>query len=286
MTNIEEITGYFQSFDEKEIFYRKWVPKENPKKIVFVGIHGGAVNSKNMKHPGEHFSKKGYPFYAQDRRGHGNCDKKEVGYVKDYNFYIKDNISFVDFIRKEEKPDKIVLIGHSNGGGIAIATALYDKKIVDTLVLSAPTLRLFGNNFVMLIKAILAGIVGTLIPKLNIPHGIKPEELCWDQEVIKERYADPLYWPKVASARWAREIFRFARYSRKNFSKLDIPALFLIAGDDKIVDSKATLKFFSKIKDKPGMKLNYYEGYLHEIFNEEHEKRNKIFKDIEEYLKI
>ncbi|MHA1442890.1 MAG: alpha/beta hydrolase, partial [Candidatus Heimdallarchaeota archaeon] len=79
MVEIEEKTDFFNSFDEKKLFYRKWVPKANSKKIVFVGFHGGAVNSKNMKHPGEYFSKKGYPFYALDQRGHGNCEKNDIG---------------------------------------------------------------------------------------------------------------------------------------------------------------------------------------------------------------
>ncbi|HUU88177.1 MAG TPA: alpha/beta fold hydrolase [Candidatus Glassbacteria bacterium] len=285
MTDFEEITGYFQSFDEKELFYRKWVPKDNPKKIVFIGYHGGAVNSKNMKHPGEHFSKKGYPFYALDQRGHGNCDKKDMGYVKNYHYYIKDIVSFVEFVKKKEKSDKIVLVGHSNGGGLVVATAIKHKNVADYLILSAPTIRLYGNKFGLFIQEILAYSLGTILPRMKIAHGIKPEELCRDQEVLKERSADPYYWEK-GTLRWVRTIFRFSRFNRKNFSKLEIPALFMVPEDDKIVDPETTLKLFPKIKDKPGMQLNYYKGHLHELFNEDLDKRNKIFKDIEEYLKI
>ncbi|MHA1126831.1 MAG: alpha/beta fold hydrolase [Candidatus Heimdallarchaeota archaeon] len=285
MTNIEEITGYFQSFDDKELFYRKWVPKENPKKIVFAAFHGGAVNSKNMKHPGEYFSSKGYPFYALDQRGHGNCTEKDKGYVKNYHYYVKDIVSFAEFVKKEEKADKIVLVGHSNGGGHVVVTAIKHKDVADYLILSAPTLKLFGSKFLLFIQEMLAYTLGTILPRLKFPHGIKPEELVRDQEVLKERPNDPFYWNK-GTLRWVRSIFRFSKFARRNFAKLETPALFLVPGEDKIVDAETTMKKFPLIKDKPGMKLNYYEGYLHEVFNEEHEKRNKIFKDIEDYLKL
>ena len=285
MSKFNEMTGYFKSFDEKEFFYRKWVPKENSKKLVFVALHGGAVHSTNMKHPGEYFSNKGYLFYALDRRGHGNCEKKDIGYVKNYDYYVKDIVAFIDFIKAEEKPDKVVLIGHSNGGGLAITTAIKHKNIVNNLVLSAPTIRLLGNRFTLFIQEILAYVLGTFIPKMKFPHGIKPEELCRDEEVLKERLADPLYWSK-GSLRWIRSIFRFSKFNRRNFSKLNTPALFLIPEYDCIVDSKTTLKFFPLIKEKPGMKLNYYTEHLHELFNETPEKRKKIFEDIEEYLNL
>ncbi|MHA1504965.1 MAG: alpha/beta fold hydrolase [Candidatus Heimdallarchaeota archaeon] len=285
MVEIEEKTDFFKSFDEKKLFYRKWVPKANSKKIVFVGFHGGAVNSKNMKHPGEYFSKKGYPFYALDQRGHGNCEKNDIGYVKNYQTYEKDVIAFTEFAKKEEKAEKIVLVGHSNGGGIVISTAIKHKDVADYLILSAPTLRLYGNKFGIFVQEMLAYSLGTILPKLKFPHGIKPEDLVRDKKVLKERAADPYYWDK-GTLRWVRSIFRFSKFSRRNFAKLETPALFMVPGEDKIVDAETTLKLFPKIKDKPGMKLNYYEGYLHELFNEAPDKKEKIFKDIGDYLKL
>ncbi|MHA1188160.1 MAG: alpha/beta fold hydrolase, partial [Candidatus Heimdallarchaeota archaeon] len=244
-----------------------------------------AVNSKNMKHPGEYFSKKGYPFYALDQRGHGNCEKNDIGYVKNYQTYEKDVVAFTEFAKKEEKAEKIVLVGHSNGGGIVISTAIKHKDVADYLILSAPTLRLYGNKFGIFVQEMLAYSLGTILPKLKFPHGIKPEDLVRDKKVLKERAADPYYWDK-GTLRWVRSIFRFSKFNRRNFAKLETPALFMVPGEDKIVDAETTLKLFPKIKDKPGMKLNYYEGYLHELFNEAPDKKEKIFKDIEDYLKL
>ena len=97
-----------------------------------------------MKHPGEYYAKKGYSFFAYDRRGHGVCDEKDTGYVRDFSYFIKDNIEFVKFLKKEENPDEVIMIGHSNGGGIALATVLYDNTIVDRMVLFESQLKRDG----------------------------------------------------------------------------------------------------------------------------------------------
>ena len=46
------------------------------------------------------------------------------------------------------------------------------------------------------------------------------------------------------------------------------------------------MKKFETIDQKDKMKLNIYEDYWHELFNELPEKRVKVFQDVEEFIEL
>ncbi|MHA1557043.1 MAG: hypothetical protein ACTSPM_08940 [Candidatus Heimdallarchaeota archaeon] len=46
------------------------------------------------------------------------------------------------------------------------------------------------------------------------------------------------------------------------------------------------MKKFETIEQKSKMKLNIYEDYWHEVFNELPENREKVFQDIEEFISL
>lgn len=288
MLEITEQNGYFQSFDELEIYYHSWLPiesKQGETKAVFVGIHGGETHSQVMKTVAEHFSSKGYPFYAFDRRGHGHCEKKQRMYVKDYNYVVEDIRAFINFVKEKEEAKNIYLIAHSNGGAYAIIAATRFPEIIDKIILSSPSIKLVGNSFALFIQKTSINLLGTIAPKMTLPTVIKPEELVKDSDILENRLRDELIYRRFTS-RWGRELIRFQKDVDKNIHHLEVPTLFMIGTDDRIVDSYYTMKKFETIVQKDKMKLNVYEGYWHELFNELPENREKVFQDIEDFLKL
>ncbi len=288
MSEINEQSGYFQSFDKLEMYYHSWLPPESEvdkTKAVFVGIHGGETHAQIMRTVAEYFSSKGYPFYAFDRRGHGHCEKKKRMYVKDYNYVVEDIKTFINFVKEKEEAKKIYLVGHSNGGAYAIIAATRFPEIIDKLILSSPSIKLVGNAFAMFIQKTAVRLLGTIAPKMTLPTVIKPKELVRDSEILDNRLHDELIYRRFTS-RWGRELLRFQKDADKNIHRLDVPTLFLIGTDDRIVDSFYTMKKFETIEQKSKMKLNIYEDYWHEVFNELPENRDKVFQDIEEFIKL
>ena len=282
--NVEH--GYFDAFDKLKIFYRNWNPvKKNNEKAIFIGVHGGEVHSGNLKYVAEYFSDKGYPFYALDRRGHGNCDVKSRMYVKDYNLYIKDIETFIKFAKEKEKAEKVYLVAHSNGGGQSIIVATRFPELIDKMILSAPSLKIYGTRLEVVLMKIMAQSIGTILPKFTIKSTIKPKEIIRDKTALEERFNDELINRKF-SARWVREIFRFQNDAKKNIHKLKVPTLFIVGTGDRLVDSYFTMEKFETIEQKDKMKLNVYEGYWHELYNEKQENRMRIFQDIEEFIKL
>ncbi len=288
MVEITEQNGYFQTFDSMEMYYHCWLPTESEEKktkAVFVGIHGGETHAQILRTVAEYFSSKGYPFYAFDRRGHGHCEKNDRMYVKDYNYVVEDIKAFINFVKEKEEAEKIYLIAHSNGGAYAIIAATRFPEIIDKLILSSPSIKLVGNDFAMFIQKTAVSFLGTIAPKLTLPTVIKPEELVKDSDILENRFRDELIYRRFTS-RWGRELIRFQKDADKNIHRLDVPTLFLIGTDDRIVDSYYTMKKFETIDQKDKMKLNIYEDYWHELFNELPEKRVKVFQDVEEFIEL
>jgi pimeloyl-ACP methyl ester carboxylesterase len=79
-----------------------------------------------------------------DKRGAGGW-KPEFGRAEDFRFkdYVDDAIALVDHLRAGGKFSKIVLVGHSEGGLVAILTAA--RVPVDRLVLLATAARKQGD---------------------------------------------------------------------------------------------------------------------------------------------
>lgn len=284
MSELEERIGSFTSFDGQELFYRVWYPLQDKKKEIFIGVHGASVHSSNMINPGVFFAKKGYAFFIFDRRGHGHNEKKNKGHVKNYKHFIYDIESFILFLKEKEKPDKIYLIDHSNGGSLAIIYGIKYPIKINTIIVSNPSIKVVMKESKLFFTRLASRIIGTILPRIKIKHGfIKPEELVRDEVILKARLNDPLYVHKN-SARWVRDFFKFQCYLEKNIEKLSVPTLFLLGSNDKIVNYNHTIKTFQKIERKNIMTLTVYKEHLHELFNESEERRLKIFRDIERFI--
>ncbi len=63
--------------------------------------------------------------------------------------------------------------------------------------------------------------------------------------------------------------------------EISLPALFLVAGDDRVVDAAATREVFRRLgsEDK---RLLTYDGYFHEVLNEV--GRDQVLDDLRGWL--
>ncbi|MHA1123679.1 MAG: alpha/beta fold hydrolase [Candidatus Heimdallarchaeota archaeon] len=285
MSNFAEESDYFDSYDGLKLFYRAWKPTKVKENYIFVGIHGACVHSSNMQNLGEFFANKGFPVFVYDRRSFGHCDEKMRGYIDSYKTYVKDTISFIKFLKEKDKPKKIFLVGHSNGGTVSSIVAAENLDLVDSLVLSAPAYRLKSKDLFSPLRKPLALVLGTIFPKMKTPNFLKPEELARDPEIANIREEDPMYVSKI-TARWVREMFSCQKQAINSIQQVSIPTLFLIPGNDMEISSKFSLKLFDKLKDKENMKLKYYKDNYHENFNDLPESRLIVFNDISEFLKL
>jgi pimeloyl-ACP methyl ester carboxylesterase len=125
-----------------------------------------------------------------DKRGAGGW-KGEFGKPEDFRFkdYVEDASALVNYLRASGKFSKVILIGHSEGGLVAILTA--QKQTIDRLVLLATAARKQGDllkaqlekklspeNYAPIAKAIDAIMAGQIVDPppqgLAIPPAMQP----------------------------------------------------------------------------------------------------------------
>ncbi|MEJ7694400.1 alpha/beta fold hydrolase [Daejeonella sp.] len=132
---------FFTARDNKRIFAYKF-PKQSDNTIIL--IHGvGSSASKYNKTAGLLQEATQAKIYAIDLRGHGQSEGNsgDVDYI---NQYVDDLADIIRIIRKERPKGKIIIAGHSMGGGIALRYAMakqYEQP--DGFLLFAP---LIGHN--------------------------------------------------------------------------------------------------------------------------------------------
>ncbi|HMY84228.1 MAG: alpha/beta hydrolase [Saprospiraceae bacterium] len=106
----------------------------NPPIIYLHGGPGGYVHSAIIKQMDE-VAKKGYDVYLYDQIGSGLSDR--LSRPKDYSFERHLN-DLKEIINSHIMSDKVILLGHSFGGILAVHFAARFPNSIDRLILSSP----------------------------------------------------------------------------------------------------------------------------------------------------
>jgi len=112
----------FTARDGTRLAYRAYLPSLSaPPPTVAVLIHGSGGSSVNMNVLGRALAAAGTPAYAPDIRGQGLSGRRgDVDYIGQQEDDLAD---FVALIRKRYPRARLVLAGHSSGGGFALRVA-------------------------------------------------------------------------------------------------------------------------------------------------------------------
>jgi uncharacterized protein len=151
--------------------------------------NGPQVKPATLKKLAEQLAARKIATLRYDKRGAGGW-KPEFGRPEDFRFkdYVDDAAALVNYLRSSEKFSKVILVGHSEGGLVAILTAR--RVPVDRLVLLATAARRQGDLLkaqlektiapdafkpvAAAIDAIMAGQIVDPPPGLSIPPSMQP----------------------------------------------------------------------------------------------------------------
>jgi alpha-beta hydrolase superfamily lysophospholipase len=152
--------------------------------------NGPQVKPATLKKLAEQLAAHGIATLRYDKRGAGGW-KPEFGRPEDFRFkdYVDDATALVGYLRNSRKFSRVVVVGHSEGGLVAILTAR--RVPVDRLVLLVTAARRQGDllkaqlektlppetrePFVKAIDAIMAGqIVDPPPPGMPMPPAMQP----------------------------------------------------------------------------------------------------------------
>ena len=259
--------------DGTQLFARSRIPRDSPIAHILI-YHGYGEHLGRYAEVMEWFSEAGWASWAVDFRGHGRSTGHRA-YVERYDHYLQDAKALVDHVEKTNTGSlPVFLIGHSQGGLIALRSIQEGVGTFNGAVLSAPAMRVAieANP----VKVAAGKVLSRILPKLNLPPEIPNDYLCRDEERVALYSSDPLV-NHCVNCRWFTEFLKAQDTGFLKASSVGLPTLVLHPTADGIISPDSVKELYSKL-GSADKELAVLEGYYHEPFNEP--ERREVFDSV------
>jgi alpha-beta hydrolase superfamily lysophospholipase len=253
--------GFLHASDGVRLYWQRYAPP-SPRATVAV-LHGGGDHSGRYPGITSALVRAGLAVALVDFRGHGQSDGRRW-HVDGFGEYLSDLDTFMAEVRAGAPRQKVFLVGHSQGGHIAALWGLSPGRGVAGVVLSSPYLQLAMKPPV--VKVFVSLLVGKVLPFLPVKVGLDLADLTSDQEMQRWTARDPLYG-LATTPRWFTESTKMQKEVRQRATEFSYPLLVLVGSADRIADPAAGRAFFDAAASRD-KKLEVYDGFRHELFNE------------------
>ena len=263
--------GEFVGVRGLHIRYRTWLPAGSPRGAVVIA-HGFAEHGGRYAHVASRLVGDGVVVRAPDHRGHGRSDGKRTSVVR-FDDYVDDLITVIDQVRAEWPSRRVILLGHSMGGLIALRLAVRPGAPLDGLVVSAPAAC---PRYVSKPALIIGRTLSRVAPNTGVLR-LPLNRISRDPAVVEAYNADPLVFPTPIRARLGDEMLLAMDRVEAGLPGLRLPLLVMQGTADGLVDPGCGPHVYERAgsADKT---LRMYDGLWHEIFNEP--ERDHVLDDL------
>ncbi len=265
------------SHDGTPLRARFWPGRESQGLLVIahgLGEHGGAyahVAQILTEHPGL------VDVLAFDFRGHGISPGRR-GVVRRYEELTCDLRAAVGWASRQRPDHPRFVLGHSNGGQVALRAVLEGDLPIDGLVLSNPSLRLAVD--IPRHKLWIGQVLRRVAPGLTL-HGELPDEmLSRHPDYASIRRADTLRHTRVSAPLFFGMVEGGPAVTARA-GEIHLPVLMLLGEADPVVDHRASLDLFERL-GSPDKTLKLYPEALHEPLNDL--DREQVLDDLRRWL--
>jgi len=265
-----------RAFDGTKLQARWW-RRPRPRGLVIIvhgfGEHGGAYE-RVARTLGAAID---VDVIAPDLRGHGLSPGRR-GLVRTYDDLIGDLQSVVDWSERERLPGPHFLLGHSNGGQVALRLALGRPDSIAAMVISNPALRVALPVPPLKLK------VGRLLlkyaPWITLKGEIRPHLLTRDPAIQEEHRSDALRHGRMSAPLFFGMV-EGGEIVIARAGEIRIPTLLVVGGQDPIIDPAAAREFFDRMgsEDKT---MHLYPKMLHEPLSDV--GREQVYEDVARWL--
>ena len=254
----------FSSSDGVQL-YGELFQAPSPRGAALV-LHGYAEHAGRYREVANVLVQAGLTTLTFDQRGHGRAHGSR-GHVRRFGEFLEDvKAALAQLDRRAGAELPLALVCHSHGSLIGLrilADPWLCPSRVRCAVLSSPFLRLQAR--LSPVKQVAARALGRLLPSFSLPNDIEIERLTHDADMIAARKVDTLCHD-VAGARWFNEARATQDWVREYAHRVQVPTLWLVAGDDVLVDPEASREVHARIKARADW--HHFEGLYHEVLNE------------------
>jgi lysophospholipase len=265
----------FAAPDGTTLAYDAYEPDRRPPAAILV-LHGWSEHAGRYGWLGHRLEREGYATYVADLRGHGRSGGRR-GHLSRFSQLLGDLQALRRLVRTRTEAPQI-LLGQGFGGLVALRY-LETQPSVPPLasVVSGPLLAPAhpAAPWTRLIRRLL----GDVWPSASLSARVDPEHLSRDPAANAAYAADPAVQRRLTVGAW-REI-RWAQGAVvADAGHIGGRLLFLLAGDDRIVDAPAARTFAGAL---PGpVAVRWYADMYHELFNDP--QRERVVDDVLEFF--
>ena len=285
-------TNHLLTTDNKEIFYRTWIPENNNIHSIVHIFHGMAEHSARYDRFATYLNTLGIAVFAQDHRGHGmTASDDEQGWFADkkgWNRVVQDGYELSLEISKIYPEKDIFLLGHSMGSFLVRSLIprypeLYTGAIISgtgssqgllgavgKLIARVRAVKNKGHNPDRLLDHLSFGSFG----KDFQPQKTSFDWLSRDEEEVQTYINDPLCGFVCTTRFFIDLLDGIALANRQSLMRRipkDFPMLIISGANDPVGGyGKGVQKVYKKYK-QAGMNditINLVKGARHEILNE------------------
>jgi alpha-beta hydrolase superfamily lysophospholipase len=240
---------------------RGWEPDKNPKAAVAL-VHGHGEHLGRYKHVGEAFSKAGYALMGADLRGHGQSGGPR-GHADSIEVFMQDIDLLLEHVHGRYPGLPTFLYGHSIGGVLVLNYALRRKPDLTGVIATSPALHTVVEQ--QAAKAMMARVLGDLLPTVTIMTGLQTSELSRDPAVEHAYIEDPLVHSKV-SLRFGKLMLEANQWALQHASEFTLPLLLMHGKADKIAFPSSSEEFAAAVGAKATLVM--WDDLYHETHNE------------------
>jgi alpha-beta hydrolase superfamily lysophospholipase len=236
--------------DGIKLIVHEWTPAQRDAgRPVAMFIHGIGMHGEPYGAIAPGFTRHGIPLVIPDLRGHGRSEGTR-GDLAEPHVMRADLGAVMGLIGTRYPGAPVVLIGDSMGGLLAADYAWRGERRLAGLVLLVPA---FGVHTARLEKPVaeLVSALGSGRVALGTPDKIGASTR--NAGFVRARLADPLALADVRLS-YLVKLARLEQDWPRAAAEFNLPLFVCVAGNDRIVDNKATERFFEKAATPPADK--------------------------------
>lgn len=263
MTNRgQQSHGYMEGVGRLRLHYRT-LEVEDPQGALLVA-HGLFEHSRRYEELAGFMADHGLSTFMLDLRGHGNSEGRR-GHARSFDVLLQD----LDRFRREVQGlvslnVPLFLIGHSLGGLIALRYLEEYDPAFRAAVITSPWL-----GTVMPAprwQIIAASVLNHILPAFPFRVRLDPNDLTRDPDRVADYREDPQIHSTLTPRLFA-EISSAIELALRRGERISVPVLFLLAGDDRIVNAERSLSF-ARALPSDRIDIELMEGHYHEVLQE------------------
>ncbi|MBY8974859.1 lysophospholipase [Rhodobacteraceae bacterium NNCM2] len=243
---------------------------------LLIALHGyGDYGESTFADAGTFWAGQGITTIAYDQRGFGRNTSR--GYWPGAAGLVEDLKAVVPQVAGAEDCLPVFVLGHSMGGGVALAAA--PEVEVDGLILAAPAI--WGGDELNPFHRAAAWTVASVFPDTRFTgEGVVRIQASDNIEMLRGLGRDPLYL-RPPSAREILGLVRVTDLAETASDRVDLPALLLLGDKDQILPADAVMRVFARTRGEKTT-IRYEDGW-HLLFRDL--QAELVWQDVADWVK-